>query len=354
MATRVLLLAGFLVGVTGAVAQEGDPAREPSDKPARYEITLRGRANWIPALTALAKSGSPTVRGRAAFLLGQTGDSAGQSALRRLQTDADRDVRIHAGIALGYLKDRSALGTCRAALVDGPNWRRVYAAAALAKIGTADARDAVRRALNAQPQHIASQMRDVLNGFGGTPGEKGWRAENAPAKTRIAVPQKSQGLFEIAADILFGLTDRYWHEGDHESCMRLMYAAVFLDPSFADAWTSLAWLTWSNGRTQEAESIYRAGLAANPNRYEVWFEFGFHYYRLKKYDLAASYFARARSFRDCPLRSARMHAHALEKAGDLPGALKVWQELLAVDTDPVVRRNYERVRSLVQGDASEA
>ncbi|MFQ6131205.1 MAG: tetratricopeptide repeat protein [Armatimonadota bacterium] len=303
---------------------------------------------WIPALKAGAESADALTRARSAFLLGQTAAPECRQTLRRLRRDADRDVRIHAGIGLGFLGEESAIGTCRAAVADGPNWRRVYAADALLRIGSSRARRAVEAALDIQSPHIRKLMSGLLTGED-PPRPIGRRAEDAKA-TRPLPPGSVttlEQIFESAADILWMLTDPYWHGGDYESCIRLAYAATFLDPSHVDAWTSAAWLAWSNGRTREAEKLYQAAIEASPQDYQGYYEFGFHFFRLKQYGRAAVLLKRAAEL-PCPDYIPRMYAHALEKDGQLQASLAVWEELLKADPDNViVKNNHDRVKRLV-------
>jgi len=317
---------------------------------APLEMAIRGRTEWLPALKRAARAADPAVRARAAFVLGQIAAPACRQTLQRLHEDASREVRFQAGIGLGFLREKGALGTCRAALADGPNWRRLYAADALLRIGGERAKRAVQDALPGQPPYIRDLMRGLLYG-GERPSPLGHQAEERKVSRHVP-PQACDTIgkaFALAADVLWMLTDPYWHEGDHESCIRLGYAATFVDPSHVDAWTSTAWLAWSNGRTPEAERLYQAAIEANPRDDQGYYEFGFHFYRLKQYRRAVALLKKASEL-PCPDFVPRLYAHALEKSGQLQAALAVWEQLLKADPDnSVVKNNRDRVRGLVAG-----
>jgi uncharacterized protein HemY len=103
---------------------------------------------------------------------------------------------------------------------------------------------------------------------------------------------------------------------------------VELDPSDVETWAGLGWLRWA-GLNDEAgaEKTLRAGLAANPRRYEMYEELGNYLYRRKRYGESAAAFAKAVAFKNADNATWNGYAHALEKLGRPEQAAKVWKTL---------------------------
>lgn len=102
-------------------------------------------------LTAAARHAEPLVRRVAALAIGRIGDIAGADLLAELLRDPDSTVQSHAAFAMGLLGDSSAVPTLRDLVVntapDRQHELHAEAATALAKIGTAEAADAIREVL---------------------------------------------------------------------------------------------------------------------------------------------------------------------------------------------------------------
>lgn len=348
---RNLVAIALLLGALAPAAAQRPPSPPTPGKARtgelRLEMAIRGRTEWLPALREAARATDASTRARAALVLGQIAVPDCRKALRRLLQDPDRDVRIHAGIGLGFLGEKGATGTCRAAVADGPNWRRLYAADALVRIGSPRARRALEDTLDVQSPHIRELAQGLLSGTEPPP-LKGRQAEDRRV-TRHAPPEScdtAEKTFAQAADVLWVLTDPYWHQGDYESCIRLGCAATFVDPSHVEAWTSTAWLVWSKGRTPEAERLYQAAIEANPRDYQSFYEYGFHFYRLKQYHRAAALLKKASALPG-PHYVPHLYAHALERSGQVQACLAVWEQLLEEEpNNPVVKNNHERVKRL--------
>ena len=135
--------------------------------------------------------------------------------------------------------------------------------------------------------------------------------------------------------------------GDYRQCLRAQEAALFLDPELGWLHGVNGWLYWSLGRNTEALGAYKRWVQADPDNWEAHFELGQHYFNLKQYEPAAAELGRAREL-GCPPERARMHAHALEKAGHPAEALAVWIELAAIDPDaPVPAHHVRRLQELL-------
>jgi len=338
--------------------------QRPSQAPAQASLTgaegiegLGGRTHWLGMLTEAATSPDASVRARAAFLIGQICSSAkqpqrdeGARILRALTKDSDGAVRTHAGIALGHLGVEAAIPACAAALVDGPRWRRYYAVVALERIGTPRARRLLADGAAKQSPYIGEIIEWFLSAPGERPPDAGREAEYTAAQAGQPLPSgtAAEAIFAAAADVLWRVSDGYWHTGRHEDCIRVGLTCTFLDPSHVDAWDGAAWLTWSAGRNAEAIQIYLDGIKANPNRYELYFHLGFHLHNLRRYKAAVPYLQKATEF-PCPDTVQRMYAHSLDKSGQPRKSLEVWQRLLEQDPEnQVVIRNHARVKRLVE------
>jgi tetratricopeptide (TPR) repeat protein len=363
-----LLLPLALLGAAAAPLHSADELGlpQPSGRSATAalpdsseRIGLGGRTHWFPILTEAAKSPDIATRARAAFLIGQVAAGAsqpyrdtGEHALISLLQDDERDVRIHAGIGLGHLGVEAATATCAAALADGPRWRRYYAAVALERIGTPRARKLLAAGAEGQSEYIRDAIEWFLLSPADRPEDPGRKAEYTPAPSTPPLPAglSPDEIFALAADVLWGLSNEYWHVGEHEDCIRLGLTSTFLDASHVDAWGSVGWLTWSAGRNAEAVRIYAEGLDANPDRYNLYFDLGFHLYNIHRYRAALPYLQKASEF-PSSMYAPRAYAHCLEKLGQLGKSLEVWTKLLEQDPkDAVVLRNHARVKRLV--DAS--
>lgn len=149
-----------------------------------------------------------------------------------------------------------------------------------------------------------------------------------PAKAAAQAPRVSQKTIEEVADALALRTDHYWHRGDYDSVAFMYEMVVKLDPGDVTSWSNWAWITWAGlNNDPKAEEILKKGLAANPNRYELYEELGQFYYRLKRYKEARDTFKKAVAFKDAPPLVWNQYAHALEKSGDVPAAASTWRTL---------------------------
>ncbi|MFA4028305.1 MAG: hypothetical protein GDYSWBUE_000185 [Candidatus Fervidibacterota bacterium] len=151
-----------------------------------------------------------------------------------------------------------------------------------------------------------------------------------------------------AVDILWLMSDRYFHVGDYESAVRMHYASIALDPQFVEAYSVAAWLLDSMDRTEEALSLLERGFSVNRFSYQLPFDIGFILTRHKKFEEAVKWYEIAAQL-PAPFWVRHALAHAYEKIGKLKDALRVWEmRLKESPDDPVVKRNYERVLKLIE------
>ena len=157
----------------------------------------------------------------------------------------------------------------------------------------------------------------------------------AKAEARVAETR------DFLADLLWLGTEAHWHAGRWDECIRLCRQIIEIDPHFVEAYNGAAWLLWSMDRDDEAIEFYRAGIAANPDRYEIYHDFGMYYYLHQQWDQAAVQF---RKSVECgaPMHYQHMLPNALEKAGRKREALEEWRALQRrFPEDPVAQQHIE-------------
>lgn len=166
-----------------------------------------------------------------------------------------------------------------------------------------------------------------------------------PEQGSLAPLSAAEGERQVAeardflADLLWDGTEQYWHTGKWDEAIRLCWQIVQIDPTFVEAYNSAAWMLWSMDRDEEAIELYRAGVAANPNRYEIFHDFGMYYYHRHKWNEAAEQFGKSVQA-DAPMYHQHMLPNSLERAGRLEEALAEWRALLErFPDDPIAKRH---------------
>jgi len=165
-------------------------------------------------------------------------------------------------------------------------------------------------------------------------------AHDMPAESR----SKLEGVFRRTADILWDDTEIAWHAGRHDVCINMHRLITEMDPTFIESYDVGAWLLDSAGRRQEAIAFYNKGIAANPDRYELYFDLGMLYYGGKDHSNAELNFSAAVD-RSAPPSVWKMLAHTQEKLGKLSEALAAWEKVRQMNpSDPVIEPNASRIR----------
>lgn len=169
----------------------------------------------------------------------------------------------------------------------------------------------------------------------------------APGAAGPEHPPGSDAPADEQVDYWYRLSDKHFHEGDYYEAIRCHRRVISLDPTFVEAYTNAAWLLWSMGRETAAFALLERGRENNPKDYRPPFDMGFYHYQGKRYRLAAEELGKAGEL-NAPDFVHRLHAHALERKGDLRGSLHVWERLHnANPAEPVVSRHLKRLQDLV-------
>lgn len=159
-------------------------------------------------------------------------------------------------------------------------------------------------------------------------------AQAAPAASPAVPATASQiqvdGITARVVDKLWNQTDDYWHDGDYPRIVALDRVITQADPQFLEAYSNGGWLMDSLGRTGDAESYYKLGIANNPRSAYAYWNLGFFYFNTTKdYAKAARAFEQDTQQPDASLNDWKMRGHAQEKAGQWDKAVATWRTIKA-------------------------
>ena len=290
------------------------------------------------------KASSPLERSRAAFLAGSLQTEEALSAVRLLQHDTDRNVRLHAGIALCRMGRAEGLPAASAALIEAPEWLRFYAVEGIRRVGGQQAKRILTERMAGQTDFISTCMTEALATLDYTSAATRPPAVGAAVSTDFAYDIAAGELWLDAADVFIAESDWWWHRGDYDQCIRCMETALFFDPLMPEQYSNIAWLQWSMNRHAEAISTYRRGIAANPESWQARQALALYYHLHNLRQLAIPHYAAAADLGMPPVQM-RGWGHALEQAGRPQEAMQVWQRILTLDPlDPIATRQIGRLK----------
>lgn len=156
----------------------------------------------------------------------------------------------------------------------------------------------------------------------------------------LAATALLSGFQGVAADLLWLKADTYWHHGQWQRLLPLYRLIVAIQPRFTLVWSMGGWHMAYNlsemarRSSQDARRwidegilFLRKGLKYNQDKPDLYFDLGWTYFdKLKDYATAIPYLEKAvRKQRSVPAMKAL--AHAYEKAGRYPDALRIWKSL---------------------------
>jgi len=269
VAILLLLLAastGFTVGAEPPTAHAA-PEWVP-DRP------LYGADGYRTVLLPLLKSADGGERARAAFVIGMIGDRPLSGRLATMLKDEDRTARVFAGLALGFMGDERGIHVCDAALKADPDWIRYYAVYALWMMDSPRARAVLERNRDGRGPFIGDVLRQALTAR---------RPKSYPAVEKPVEVPKPEDLYASFCDAFIMEADKWWHRGDFFHTIRCQEAAVFIDPTYADGYSLMAWLQWSMGDDHTALKTLDRGIKAIPDSPDTWGALGQHYWLTKRY-----------------------------------------------------------------------
>jgi tetratricopeptide (TPR) repeat protein len=178
---------------------------------------------------------------------------------------------------------------------------------------------------------------------------------NGPASTKSAAGERRQATEEELADAVLGdamnrlweQTDEHFHQGEYNHAVALNRIIVQGDPHNVEAYASSAWLLWSMGRNEDAESLLNEGIAANPSTSYMYDEMGI-YWNIERKDPKAAipYFEKAAKF-DCPFTTWNSLANCYEKTDQWDKAVAAWEKATLYPDNRVAITRLKRARQHV-------
>jgi hypothetical protein len=145
------------------------------------------------------------------------------------------------------------------------------------------------------------------------------------------------GFREVAASMLWVKTDDYFHRGEYQPILRLVRLITVIDPHQIDVYTTGAWHMAYNFMDKRlirtGIEFLDDGVRNNPTIYDLYFERGY-----TNMDKTRDFPKAIQSYREASRRGTTdgkklppmfvwfQLAHAYERAGDIDGAIKQWEE----------------------------
>jgi len=156
--------------------------------------------------------------------------------------------------------------------------------------------------------------------------------------------ERLEHLLSLVRDRLWVESDGFWHQGEYRRCIAAMQLIAEIDPHDVEAFSSAAWLLWNVGDEDAAVAYYRKGISLNPDKYDLYYDLGMHYFTLHRYADAVEALEPGLQLGP-PAIYWKLLAHCYEHTGRFEDALLAWKRVkeLAPD-DPVVDRMLEAAR----------
>lgn len=145
------------------------------------------------------------------------------------------------------------------------------------------------------------------------------------------------GIREVMASIMWIQADDYFHRGEYRPILKMIRQIVTIDPHQLDVYATGAWHMAYNFMDkrliEDGVHFLEEGSRNNNSVYDLWFELGYmHYDKDRDYPKAVEAYregsTRRRTTGEAVAPSYVRHqlAHAIEKMGDIDGAIKQWEE----------------------------
>jgi tetratricopeptide (TPR) repeat protein len=180
------------------------------------------------------------------------------------------------------------------------------------------------------------------------------RSVEAPPASLLYLPRgpylraTALGQESLLADLLYLWAIQYYSSYDvaerHEYLEAVFTEAITeLDPHYEDAyWIGALIMSIEANEPDAAFRLLDKGIRLNPQSWRLPYVAGWEAYLHRRYDLARTYFDRARAHPDAPAHLERTHAAVLEKSGRPQEALRSWWEVSLSSEDPYVLAVAER------------
>ena len=154
---------------------------------------------------------------------------------------------------------------------------------------------------------------------------------------------------DLAVDMLWTITDVYFHGGKFDGAIKTEEMVILIDPAQSDAYSSASWLLDSGEKPDEAKSLLEMEVRQGIPEFEPYYELGMWHYDHKESAAAIECFGKSIRF-PAPPYVIRMLAHAYEQAGKLDDSIATWERIIRHNPDDAVAKtNLERVRKAKAG-----
>ena len=172
------------------------------------------------------------------------------------------------------------------------------------------------------------------------------------AKVHLTPAQTADAILADTLDQVSEQGDRHFHEGEYNQIINLNRFIAQGNPGDLDAYANNAWLLWSTDRNDEAVTMLKQGLKANPDTYYMYDELGVHYLvRMKDPKTALPYFEQAIKF-ECPYNTWHSLAACYEKTNQWAKAVSAWESATKFKDDHLAPVRLERARKKLASQSS--
>jgi tetratricopeptide (TPR) repeat protein len=145
------------------------------------------------------------------------------------------------------------------------------------------------------------------------------------------------GFREVMASLMWIQADDYFHRGEYRPILKMIREIVAIDPHQLDVFATGAWhmaYNFMDKRLIEDGVLFlQDGCKNNDSVYDLWFELGYmHYDKTKNYPKSVEAYresslkGRTTGEKVAPSYVRHQLAHAIEKMGDIDGAIAQWEE----------------------------
>jgi tetratricopeptide (TPR) repeat protein len=173
---------------------------------------------------------------------------------------------------------------------------------------------------------------------------------HAADETMASAVRQSDGIVSRVVDDLWQETDVYWHKGDYNRIIALDRVCVSADPSFVEVYSTGAWLMWSMGDSDAADTFLRDGIERSPARADITYAFAEQLFNTKRYPEAAKYLRQSIAFGDNDRLAYTMLAHSYRLSGKYDDSIAEWKLVIKKFPDfAAAKPNLARVEALKRG-----